>query len=74
MRESDPTTSHINTFNRVLFELSSQGIGFEEEVKARALLSTLPASWEVFCMTFANSIPRLNPDETIGQILTQDIW
>ena len=63
MKEIDPATSHINTFNRVLSELSSQGINFEEEVKALALLSSLPASWEVFCTTYANSRPILNLDE-----------
>ena len=73
MGETDPTTSHINTFSRVLSELSSQGINFEEEVKALALLSSLPASWEVFCTTFANNCPKLNLDETIGQVLTEDI-
>ena len=70
MSESNPETSHINTFSRMLSELSSQGIKFEEEVKALALLSGLPASWEVFYMTFANNSPRLNMDETIGHILT----
>ena len=44
MRETDPTNSHINTFSRVLSELSSQGINFEEEVKALALLSSLLVS------------------------------
>ena len=34
MRETDLATSHIKTFNWVLSELSSQGINFEEEVKA----------------------------------------
>ena len=43
MTETDPTTSHTNTFGRVLSELSTQGIIFEEEVKALALLSSLPA-------------------------------
>ena len=62
MKETDPTTSHINTFIRVLSELSSQGINFEEEVKALALLSSLPTSWEVFCTTYANSRPILNLD------------
>ena len=62
MKEIDPATSHINTFSRVLSELSSQGINFEEEVKALALLSSLPASWEVFCTTYANSRPILNLD------------
>ena len=73
MRETNPATSHINTFSRVLSELSSQGINFEEEVKALALLSSLPASWEVFCTTYANSRPILNLDETTGQVLTKDI-
>ena len=72
-RERDLATSHINTFSRVLSEISSQGINFEEEVKALALLSSLPASWEVFCTTFANNCPKLNRDETIGQVLTEDI-
>ena len=73
MRETDPTTSHINTFSRVLSELSSQGINFHEEVKALALLPSLPVSWEVFCTTFANNCPKLNLDETNDQVLTEDI-
>ena len=36
MREIDSTTSHINTFSRVLSKLSSQWINFEEKVKALA--------------------------------------
>ena len=65
MREADPTTSHINTFSRVLSELFSQEINFEEEVKALTLLSSLPASWDVFYTTFANIFPKLNLDELI---------
>ena len=67
MRETNPTTSHMNTFNRVLSELWSQGTNFEEEVKAFALLSSLSARWEVFCTTFTISSPRLNLDKTIDQ-------
>mgnify|MGYP002776070037 CR=1 FL=1 len=73
MRETAPTTSHINNSSRMLSELSSQGINFEEEVKALTLLSSLPVSWEVSCTTFANSCPKLNLDETIGQVLTNHI-
>ena len=73
MRKTDPVTSHINTFNRVLSELSSQGINFEEEVKALAVLLSLLTSWEVFYTTFANSCLKLNFDKTIGQVLTEDI-
>ena len=40
MRETGSATSRINTFSRVLSELSSQEINFEEEVKALALCGT----------------------------------
>ena len=70
MRETDPATSHINTFSRVLYELSSQGINFEEEVKALTLHLSLPTSWEVLCTTFAINCPKMNLDETIGQLLS----
>ena len=73
MKESEPTTSHINTFNRVSAELSSQGLKFEEEIKALALLSRLLTSWEVFCTTFTNSSLKLTLDEAIGTILSEDI-
>ena len=73
MMESKQATSHINTFSRVLSELSSQRINFKEEVKALALQQSLPASWEVFCTTFANSCRNLNLDETIRQVLNEDI-
>ena len=77
MRETDPTTFTstpsvgcyqivINTFSRVFSK-------FEEDVKALALLSSLPASWEVFCTTFANNYSKLNLDEAISQVLTKDI-
>ena len=69
----DSETSHINTFRQVLSKLSSQGINFEEEVKALAPLSSLPASWEVVYTTFTNDCLNLTLDETIGQVLTEDI-
>ena len=73
VRETDLATSHTNTFYWVLSKLSSQGINFEEEVKALALLSSLPASSEVFCTTFTKNCPKLNLDETIGKVLTEEI-
>ena len=36
MRETEPTTSHINPFTWVLTGLSSQGLNFKEEIKACA--------------------------------------
>ena len=73
MTETDPAISHINTFSQVLSELSSQGINIKEKVKVLALLSSLPASWEVFCTTFANNCPKFNLDEMIGQVLIEEI-
>ena len=73
MKELETTTSHINTFRRVLEELSSQGMNFEEEVKALMLLLSLPASWEVLCTTFTNSLQKLMLNEAIGMILLEEI-
>ena len=42
-------------------------------MKALALLSSLLASWEVFCTTFANNCLKLNLDETINQVFTEEI-
>ena len=44
MRETKSAISHVNTFSQMLTELSSQGLKFEEEIKALALLSSLPMS------------------------------
>ena len=70
----DPATSHINTLSQVLSKLFSQGINFDKEVKALTLLSSLPVRQKVFCTTFANTCPKLNLDETIGQVLTEANW
>ena len=74
MRKIEPTTSHINTFSRVLTELSPQGLNFEEEIKVLALLSSLPTSWEVFCTTVTNSSTKLTLDEAIGVVLSKELW
>ena len=74
MKETEPATSHLKTFSRVLTELSSEGLNFEEEIKALALLSSLPPSWEIFCTTFTNNSPKLRLDEPIRTILSKDIW
>ena len=62
MRESEPTTSHANTFSRVRTKLSSQGLNYEEEVKALELLLSLLTSWEVFCMIINNSSTKMMLD------------
>ena len=73
MKETKPVTFQVNTFNRVVTKFSSQGLNFEKEIKALALLSSLPPSWEVFCTSFANNSPKLTLDEAIKTILSEDI-
>ena len=73
MKETEPVTSHINIFNWVLAELSSQGLNFDEEIKALALLPSLPTSWDVFCTTITNGSSKLTLDEAIMMILAEDI-
>ena len=66
MKSTEPTTSHSNTFSRVLTELSSQGLNFEEEVNLLALIASLPMIWEVFYKTVTNSSTKLKLVEPIG--------
>ncbi|KAL4568151.1 hypothetical protein LXL04_023757 [Taraxacum kok-saghyz] len=44
MMEGRSATDHINEFNSILSRLTSVGIGFEDEVQALLLLSSLPES------------------------------
>ena len=57
----------------MLVELSSQGLNFEEEIKALALLLSLLTSWEVFYTTATNGSMKLMLDEAIKQILLEDL-
>ena len=54
------------TFSRVPTELSSQGLNFEEESNALALVSSLPSSSEVFCTMITNNSTKLMLQEAIG--------
>ena len=73
MKETEEAMTHVNTFNRVLTELVSQNLNFDEEVKALALLSSLPASWDVFCTTITNGSAKLTLDDTLGQELSEEL-
>ena len=63
---TEEVTTHVNTFNRVLTELGSQNLNFDEEVKALARLSSLPTSWDVFCTTVTNGLAKLTLDDTLS--------
>ena len=42
-------------------------------MKALALLSSLPTSWEVFNMTMSRSSSKLILDDTIGMVLFEEL-
>ena len=73
MKETEEFTTHVNTFNHVLTELASQNVNFDKEVKALALFLSLPASWDVFCTTVTNGSAKLTLDDTLGQVLSEEV-
>ena len=73
IKETEEATTHVNTFNRVLMQLAYQNLNFDEEVKALALLPSLPASWDVFCKTVTNGSSKLTLDDTVGLVLSEEL-
>ncbi|MCO5596773.1 hypothetical protein L7F22_050842 [Adiantum nelumboides] len=55
MKESAPTSNHLNEFHTIASQLQSQGVEFDDSVRAMFLLSTLPDSWDTFRTTVSNS-------------------
>lgn len=50
-------SSHLNEFNTIFSQLSSQEIKFDDSVKAIFLQVTLPESWDTFRTAISNSAP-----------------
>ena len=73
MRETEPETFHINTFNWVLTELSAQDLNFDEEVKTLVLLLSFPTSWEDFYTIVINSSSKLTLDEGNGAVMSKEL-
>ena len=57
----------------MLAELYSQGLNFEEEIKALAFFSSLLTSWEVLYTTVTNSSTMLILDEAIEMVLAKEL-
>ena len=70
IRANNLTHQHIYSS---VAELSSQGLNFGEEIKALALLSSLPASWEVFYTIVTNISMKVTLNEAIKQVLSEDL-
>ncbi|MCO5603096.1 hypothetical protein L7F22_057241 [Adiantum nelumboides] len=48
MKEGTPMSNHLNEFNTIYNQLSTQGVRFDEAVRAMFLLIRLPESWDTF--------------------------
>ncbi|MCO5568295.1 hypothetical protein L7F22_021994 [Adiantum nelumboides] len=55
MKESTPMSNHLNEFHTIVSQLQSQGVEFDDSVRAMFLLVTLPDSWDTFHTTVSNS-------------------
>ncbi|MCO5596719.1 hypothetical protein L7F22_050787 [Adiantum nelumboides] len=56
MKEEGTISTHINEFNIIFTQLTTQGLVFDEEIKYIFLLCNLPLSWDTFCIAISNSV------------------
>ena len=56
MKESDSVQAHLNEYESLSSQISSQGTKIEDELKAMILMSSLPSSWE----TVVTTVQRFN--------------
>jgi hypothetical protein len=73
MKESDSITAHLNDYEGIISQLSSQGMTIDNELKALLLMSSLLPSWETFVTTVCNtSATEVKYSETMSSILSED--
>jgi hypothetical protein len=73
MKEFDSITAHLNEYERVISQLSAQGMTIDDELKALWPMSTLPPSWETLVTTVCNtSAAAIKYSETTSSILLED--
>ncbi|MCO5558517.1 hypothetical protein L7F22_012102 [Adiantum nelumboides] len=75
MKEEGTISTHINEFNIIFTQLTTQGLVFDEEIKCIFLLCTLPLSWDTFCTAISNSMPgtSLVYNDVLGSLFTKEI-
>ncbi|MCO5608124.1 hypothetical protein L7F22_062330 [Adiantum nelumboides] len=56
MKEEGTISTHINKFNFIFTQLTTQGLVFDEEIKYIILLCILPSSWDTFCTAISNTM------------------
>ncbi|MCO5610147.1 hypothetical protein L7F22_064382 [Adiantum nelumboides] len=55
MKESTPMSNHLNEFHTIVSQLQSQGVEFDDFLRAMFLLVTFPDPWDIFRTTVSNS-------------------
>ena len=76
MKEGSTVSGHLNEFNSLFSQLTSQGFSeFDDELKSIFLLCSLPSSWDIFCTTISNSAPngKLVFSDVTNALLTEEI-
>ncbi|MCO5575030.1 hypothetical protein L7F22_028827 [Adiantum nelumboides] len=59
MKEGSTVSGHLNEFNSLFSQLTSQGFNeFDDKLKSIFLLCSLPSSWDRFCTAIRNSAPN----------------
>ena len=73
--EVTPIAQHLNEFNTITNQLSTEGIEFDDEVRAPILLACLPNNWEVMRMAVSNSAgkSKLKYDDIRNLILSEKV-
>ena len=51
MKDSDSVQAHLNEYESLSSQITSQGMTIEDELRAMILMSSLPSSWETFVTT-----------------------
>ena len=72
MKESDSVHAHLNEYESLGSQISSQGTTIEDELRAMILMSSLPSSWETFVTPVCNaSTIAIKYSEVTSAILTE---
>jgi hypothetical protein len=76
MSEGGSVADHLNEFNTVTNQLSFIKVDFDDEVRARLILCSLPESWNSLFMAVSNSVSGSNTlkfYDVVGVILSEDM-
>ena len=66
---------HLNQFNTIFTHLFTQGIKFDDSIKAMFLLVTLAKSWDTFRTGISNYAPKdgLSSTDVEGSLLIEEV-